>query len=321
MAEFEKTEFEFPDEKENKFKGGKVVEAEEKPEADTIEIVDDTPEEVKKHKRMDDEPKEADEDELSGYGEKVRKRIQHLQKGYHEAKREADEAKREREEAIRAAQAIVNENKKLKGSLNQGQEALFEQAKKVVANEVEEAKRQYKLAYESGDSDAVVEAQEALTAVKIKADRVNNFKPTPLQEEETEVQTQQIQNRPAPVDKKAEKWRENNEWFGNDDEMTSFALGLHNKLVKNGVDPTSDDYYERVNARMRQVFPDAFESEEPAEEPEKVEKRPTKSNVAPATRSSSPKKITLTQTQVNIAKRLGVPLELYARKVAEQMRT
>lgn len=318
MAELEKTEFEFPDEKENKFKGGKVV----TPEAeDDIEIVDDTPEEVKKHGKMDDKPEDASDEELSSYGEKVRKRIQHLQKGYHEAKREADEAKREREEAIRAAQAIVDENKKLKGSLNQGQEALFEQAKKVVENEVEAAKRKYKEAYESGDSEAIVEAQEALTSVKIKADRVNNFKPTPLQEDETEVQIPQIQNRPAPVDKKAEKWRQNNEWFGNDDEMTSFALGLHNKLVKNGVDPTSDDYYERVDARMRQVFPDAFESEEPADEPEKVEKRPTKSNVAPATRSSSPKKVTLTQTQVNIAKRLGVPLELYARKVAEQMRT
>ena len=318
MATFEKTEFEFPDEKENKFKGGKVV----TPEAeDDIEIVDDTPEEVKAHGKMDDPPEDASEDELANYGEKVRRRIQHFQKGYHEAKREADEAKREREEAIRAAQAIVEENKKLKGSLNQGQEALFEQAKKVVENEVEAAKRKYKEAYESGDSEAIVEAQEALTAVKIKADRVHNFKPTPLQEDETEVQIPQIQNRPVTVDKKAEKWRQNNEWFGNDDEMTSFALGLHNKLVKNGVDPTSDDYYERVDARMRQVFPDAFESEEPADEPEKVEKRPTKSNVAPATRSNAPKKVTLTQTQVNIAKRLGVPLELYARKVAEQMRT
>jgi hypothetical protein len=328
MATFEKTEFEFPDEKENKFKGGKVVatdgddDVKSKASAeDEIEIIDDTPEEVKKHKKMDDEPPEADDEELSGYGEKVRRRIQHLQKGYHEAKREADEAKREREEAIRAAQAIVDENKKLKGSLNQGQEALFEQAKKVVASEVEDAKRKYKEAYESGDSEAIVEAQEALTAVKIKADRVQNFKPTPLQEDESEVQIPQIQNRPVTVDKKAEKWRQNNEWFGNDDEMTSFALGLHNKLVKNGVDPTSDDYYARVDARMRQVFPDAFESEEPADEPEKVEKRPTKSNVAPATRSNAPKKVTLTQTQVNIAKRLGVPLELYARKVAEQMRT
>jgi hypothetical protein len=101
--------------------------------------------------------------------------------------------------------------------------------------------------------------------------------------------------------------------------MTSFALGVHAKLAKQGVDLSSDEYYERVNARMRQVFPDYFESDEPADEPEKEVKR-QKSNVAPATRSSSPKKVVLSQTQVNIAKRLGVPLELYARKVAEQMR-
>ena len=147
---------------------------------------------------------------------------------------------------------------------------------------------------------------------------MNNFKPASLQEEETSVTIPQSS---PPTDPKAEKWRETNLWFGSDDEMTGFALVLHNKLVKNGVDPTSDDYYEKVNSRMRQVFPDAFESEDPAEKPEKEERR-TKSNVvAPATRSSSPKKVVLTQTQVNIAKRLGVPLELYARKVAEQMRT
>lgn len=328
MAEFEKHEFEFPDEKENPRKGGRVIETDEVKkvsvdgkEESEIEIVDDTPEEVKKHKKMDDEPKDADAEELENYGEKVRKRIQHLQKGYHEAKREVEEAKREREEAIRAAQAIVEENKKLKGSLSQNQSALLEQAKRVVANEVEEAKRKYRNAYESGDPDALVEAQEELTTAKLKADKVNNFKPAPLQEDEKEVKLPEIKREAPVVDKKAIEWREQNDWFGNDDEMTSFALGLHNKLVKNGVDPTSDEYYERVNARMRQVFPDAFESEEPADEPEKVDKRPSKSNVAPATRSSSPKKVTLTQTQVNIAKRLGVPLELYARKVAEQMRT
>jgi len=323
----EKVEFEFPDEKENPRKGGKVVKPEEdikiEMEADEadIEIVDDTPEKPDNYKEMNDPPKDLDEDELSGYGEKVRKRLQHLQKGYHEERRRAEQASKEREEAVRAAHLVVEENKKLKGSLNQGQTVLHEQAKKVIANELEEAKRQYKQAYEAGDSDALVDAQENLTSVKIKAERVNNLRVTPLQEEENAVKTQQVDSQPAYVDLKAQKWRENNNWFGQDDEMTSFALGLHNKLVKNGVDPTSDHYYERVNARMRQVFPENFESGEPADEPEREVKRPKSNVVAPATRSSAPKKVTLTQTQVNIAKRLGVPLELYARKVAEQMRT
>jgi hypothetical protein len=316
----EKTEYKFPDEMDTKpTKAAEEADFKVEIEAESdaeIEVVDDTP---KAKKKMEDAPKEADDEELSQYGEKVRRRIQHLQKGYHEEKRKTEQAVKEREEAIRAAQAIVEENKKLKGSLNQGQTALLEQAKKTVASEMEEARRKYKEAYEAGDSEALVDAQENLTATKIKLDRVNNFKPAPLQEDETPVTIPQVST-PA-VDVKAEKWREKNEWFGPDDEMTSFALGLHNKLVKNGVDPGSDDYYEKIDSRMRQVFPDAFDSEESAEEPEKVEKR-TKSNVvAPATRSSSPKKVVLTQTQVNIAKRLGVPLELYARKVAEQMRT
>lgn len=315
----EKTEYKFPDEMDQKPENVSKdddfrVEIEGEGETE-IEIVDDTP---KSNKKMEDPPKDIDEDELNSYGEKVRRRIQHLQKGYHEEKRKAEQAFMEREEAIKAAQAIVEENKKLKGSLNQGQTALLEQAKKTVASEMEDARRKYKEAYESGDSEALVNAQENLTSVKIKLDRVNNFKPTPLQEDQVDVKIPQVPSN--AFDAKAEDWRRQNKWFGPDDEMTSFALGLHNKLVKGGVDPTSDDYYEKINSRMRQVFPDAFESEEPADEPEKVEKR-TKSNVvAPATRSSAPKKVTLTQTQVNIAKRLGVPLELYARKVAEQMR-
>ena len=194
MAEIEKTEFEFPDEKENPRKGGRVIdpdpqlkiEMEETPDTE-IEVVDDTPTESKRHKKMDDAPKDLDEEELNSYGEKVRKRLQHLQKGYHEANRKAEQADREREEAIRAAQLIADENKKLKGSLSQGQSALIEQSKKVLANELEQAKRQYREAYESGDSEALVNAQENLTSVKIKAERAENFRPAPLQEQENEV--------------------------------------------------------------------------------------------------------------------------------------
>ena len=149
----------------------------------------------------------------------------------------------------------------------------------------------------------------------MKVEKVNNFKLPALQEEETSVQIPETAPS-APVDTKAEAWRQVNPWFGTDDEMTSFALGLHQKLVKSGVDPNSDEYYERINSRMRQVFPESFGE---AEEPETKTVR--KSNVvAPATRSVAPKKITLTQTQVALAKRLGVPLTEYAKQVAEEMR-
>jgi len=308
-------EFKFPDEKESKADQEEKVEFEIEGETETeVEVVDDTPAKDRGRRPMEDPPKDFAEDELNKYDEGVRKRIQHFTKGYHEERRAKESAEREREEALRIAQAVVEENKKLKGSLNTNQQALLEQAKRVVGNEVEKAKAKYKEAYESGDSDAVVDAQEALINAKSKMDRVNNFKPAPLQAEKTDVQTrQQVVNQP-PVDHKALAWQSENKWFGSDDEMTSFALGLHTKLVKSGVDPQSNEYYEKLNSRVRQVFPDQFESEKPTN----AQTLSRKSNVAPATRSTAPKKIVLTQTQVNIAKRLGVPLDLYARKVAEE---
>ncbi len=319
MAEIEKVEFEFPDEKEEKEqpKAEAPVEKEAKAE-DEIEIVDDTPEQDRGRKPLDSAPEDPSEDELAQYSESVKQRIQKFTKGYHDERRAKEAALREREEALKLAQSIIEENKRLKGSLGRGQEALLNQAKQAVSLELDQAKRKYKEAYDSGDSDAIVEAQEALTAAKIKADKIANFKPAPLQTEEKGVETQQIVQAPSS-DSKALAWQRQNQWFGTDEEMTSFALGLHQKLVRSGVDPQSDEYYERINSRVRQVFPDAFD---PPEDTEKVEKptRAKASVVAPATRSTASKKIVLTQTQVNIAKRLGVPLELYAKKVAEEAR-
>ena len=317
MADAE--EFKFPDES--------VVEtqAKGKPEEDKleIEVVDDTPEEDQGRKPMKEPPAEVTEDELEQYSEGVKKRIQHFSKGYHEERRAKEAALREREEAVRIAQQLAEENKKLQGSLGQGQQALIEQAKRVVASEIEDAKRAYKEAYEAGDPDKLVEAQEALAKAVNRADRVNNLKPTALQPEKTDVQTAPRTAQttaPAQVDQKAIAWRESNPWFGSDDEMTAVALAVHKKLVESGVDPTSDDYYNRINSRIKQLFPDVVkaEPEQDAEPPAK--KAAKQSVVAPATRSTAPKKIVLTQSQVSIAKRLGVPLELYAKKVAEQMR-
>lgn len=314
----DQTEFEFPDEKEeNPRKGGRVVE----PEADDtpeIEVVDDTPPEDRNRKPMEEPPKDVTEEELAKYDESVRKRIQHFTKGYHEERRAKEAAEREKEEALRIAQAVTEENKKLKGSLSQGQSALLEQAKKVVANELIQAKRKYKEAYESGDSDALVEAQDELTSVKMKAERVNNFKPTPLQEDEPDVQTKQVQSAPAQVDPKLRNWQDQNQWFGSNKRATAYALGLHEDLIGEGIQAGSDAYYKRIDTDMRERFPDLFESEKQGDA---VSSPKPKSNVvAPATRSTAPRKVVLTQTQVNIAKRLGVPLELYARKVAEEMR-
>ena len=316
MAEIEKTEFEFPDEKEeNPRKGGNVVEPESKePE---IEVVDDTPEEDRGRKPMTEPPKEVTDEELAKYDEGVQKRIKHFTKGYHEERRAKESAEREKDEALRLAQAVLEENKKLKGSVNQNQAALLEQAKKVVSGEVEAAKRMYREAYEAGDTDKLVEAQEALTQAKIRADKVNNFRPAPLQVDETPVQIDQQPARSAPVDNKLLAWQDENQWFGSNKRMTAYALGLHEELVSEGIPSGSDEYYRRINTDIRERFSDQFGAEE------SVDAKPQRSksnNVAPASRSTAPRKIVLTQTQVNLAKRLGVPLELYARKVAEEMR-
>ena len=312
-------EFKFPDEVESKNaktddKVDFEVEGDSEPE---IEVVDDTPPEDRGRKPMAEPPKEVTDEELAKYDEGVQKRIKHFTKGYHEERRAKETAEREKDEAIRLAQAVLEENKKLKGSVNQNQTALLEQAKRVIGNEVETAKRMYKEAYESGDSDKLLEAQEALTIAKIRADKVNNFRPTPLQEEETPVQINQQPTRAAPVDEKLLAWQDQNQWFGSNKRMTAYALGLHEDLVAEGIPSGSEEYYRRIDTDIRQRFSDQFGAEE------SVDAKPqrTKSNiVAPATRSTAPKKIVLTQTQVNLAKRLGVPLELYARKVAEEMR-
>lgn len=316
MADVEKVEFEFPDEKEQK-----VDETKASDQDDDIEVVDDTPAADRGRKPMDEPPREFSEDELDRYDESVKNRIRHFTKGYHDERRAKEAALREREEALRIAQSIVEENKQLKGSLGQNQAVMIDGFKKMAATDLEKAKSKYKEAYESGDPDAMAEAQTALTTATLRFERVQNLKPQALHPKQNEVQpeqtvVQQAAPEPAPVDTRAQDWQSKNRWFGKDEEMTSFALGLHTKLVNSGVDPRSDEYYDRLNSRLKQVFPEAFEAEKTVEAPTP---RP-KSNVAPATRSTAPKKIVLTQTQVNIAKKLGVPLELYAKKVAEEMR-
>jgi hypothetical protein len=185
---------------------------------------------------------------------------------------------------------------------------------------MEQAKRKFKEAYESGDADALTAAQEEMTTVKMKAERVNNFRPAPVQTDEKQVQIPTAEPVRPRLDAKTQEWTDKNTWFGSDDEMTSFALGFHNKLAKSGITPSSKEYYERIDARMKQVFPDAFESSE-TETSEDANPSPKRSNVvAPATRSTAPKKIVLTKTQVELAKRLGLTNEQYARAVAAEMR-
>jgi len=294
-----------------------------------IEVENDVPPEDRGRKKSPP-PEEVTDEELEQYtNEKVKNRIKHFSKGYHDERRAKEAAQREREALEQYAKKLVEENQQLKTKTDQSHNALVESAKRQVASELAMAQQKYRQAYESGQTDAIVEAQQALNTAQIRADKVNSLKPravtdtkadTALQPEQNTVQSQELApQQQAPRDEKAESWKDDNPWFGSDDEMTAFALGLHTKLTKEGVDPRSDEYYEKINSRMRQVFPDQFDDgvdEELEEAP-----KPKPSNVvAPATRSTSPKKVKLSQSQIAIARKLGVPLDQYAKQVADLAR-
>jgi|TARA_Y100000310_G_scaffold202996_1_gene203250 hypothetical protein len=318
------TEYTFPDETDKDTaievepSSAKVLESEkDASDAIEIEVVDDTPEEDR-GRTASPPPGEVTDEELASYSESVQKRIRRFTKGYNDERREKEKAQRERQEMERYALQLVEENTKLKGSVGKSQTALLEQAKRAVSSDIERAKVKYKEAYESGESDAVIAAQEQLTAAKIRADRIDNFKLPALQKEETEVKGEQssVPNAPEP-NEKSKQWYESNKWFGTDGPKTGYALGLHEQLVTTeGFDPNSDEYYEAIDSRMRSAFPDSFDGNDGGE----TSTSPKRSSnvVASAKRSVAPKKVRLTQTQVNIAERLGVPLDLYAQKVAEQ---
>lgn len=331
MAEMDKEEFRFPDENvvvPNKGAEEKpeekleiVIEGEEAPIK--VEIKDDTPPEDRNRKPMTAPPEPVTEEELTKYKDvKLRDRLAHLNKGYHEERRAKEAAIREREEALALAQRILQENTQLKNSTQNNQKLILDQAKTVAAKELEEAKRKYKVAYESGDGDAVIAAQEELVSAKLKAERVNSFQIKALQPPEIPVQQLQMPQPPATgavyQDEKAEAWKERNGWFNKDREMTGFALAVHERLVEEeGIDPRSDTYYERIDARMREKFPEQFQDSGNGGN----EKPRRSSVVSPATRSTAPNKVVLTPSAVNIARRLGIPLDLYAKKVAEGMRS
>lgn len=330
----QQVEFEFPEpgaEEKAKGRDEKKVDPEviEPTDEIEVEVVDDTPPEDRNRKPAPP-PKEVTDDELAAYSESAQKRIKHFTKGYHDERRAREEAERQRDEMTRLTQGMYQELVQLRSNNDRSQNVMIEQAKKQVAGEIEAAKRMYKEAYESGDPDAVLAAQEALTTAKIRAEKVASFKPKPLQNKGNTVQSNtntsvaptqkpQPQPRRAPQpDAKAEAWREDNQWFGGTEpherEMTEFALAVDRTLQGEGVDPRSDEYYEKINSRMRRVYSDYFQNGDS----EASGSRTASSNVvAPATRSTAPKKVRLSPSQVSIAKRLGISNEQYAREAAK----
>ena len=322
MAEMQTEEFEFPDEKEIKGKSPESDETQVKAGSDLeIEIEDDTPEEDRNRYPADPEKVKALEvevDDLDKYSKEAKDKLIRMKRVWNDERRRADAAERERQAALEAANRLLQENKRFKELANKTEQERHTAITESTELQLAAAKKAYKEAYDAGDSDALAEAQQAITQATLKLENAKNFTPTPLQEEDFEVQTQQ-QYQPAPVqDKKLVDWQSKNPWFGQDEEMTAAALGLHEKLKRQGMQIGSDEYYATLDNTMRKRFPESFDDLEPeveVEQKEDIPKAKPKTVVAPATRSTAPKKIKLKTSQVAIAKKLGLTPEQYVREL------
>ena len=289
-----------------------------------IEVQDDTPERDRgkpKAEATTEKPEKADsgaeEDDLEGYSEGVKKRINKLKFDYHAERRAKEEATRLREEAISYADKVRRDYEQLRTAYNEGETVLVDQTKARIASELNRAKAEYKSAYESGDADAVIAAQEKLIQLQGESTRVNNYRPQQQAPAAAPVAAQPAKPNIAKPDDRAMKWAEENSWFTKDKAMTGFALGLHEDLVSQGIDPKSDLYYSKINAAVRRTFPDRFD-DAPVEE--KAPRRQAGPVVAPAARSmKGPRKVVLTSTEAALAKRLGVPLKVFAAQKLKDM--
>ena len=284
-----------------------------------IEIVDDVAPEDKPRRPADAEPDIPEDDDLEGYSEQVQKRLKKLTFEAKEAARQQAEANRQREEAINYAKALAEQNKKLQEDVQKNQGYVVDQAKGRLSAELERAKVAYKNAYEAGDADALLEAQANLTRLQNDQYRWDSFKPAarPAVEPAAPAAQPVAQQQQVRLTSNQERWLSNNDWYGKDRRMTSFALGVHEELVYNGIEPDTEKYYTEIDRELRKTFPDKFSDGEEVEVNAR-QKRPA-SVVAPAARSANtPRKIRLTSTQVAIAKRLGLTNEQYAAQVLKE---
>jgi len=330
---FQKVEFEFPEEQEEELTEIEIepsselevqlpgkekdVEAVIEPEPE-IEVVDDTPERDR-DRAASEPPEDVTEEELANYGKGVQNRIKHFSKGYHDERRAKEAAERERDELERVVQQVLSDNNNLKETVNKSRTTLLAQAKANVENELAQARNSYKVAHEEGDTDNLLKSQETITTANLKRENLLKLEQDALQDADNEVEipdAQRTDTRPPP-DTKAVAWKERNTWFGAADNApaTAYALGLHKQLTETeNVSASSNEYYEKLDSRMQERFPELFEDTN--EQEVRRPKAKTSNVVAPATRSTAPKKVRLTQTQVALSKRLGITPAQYAKQVA-----
>tara|TARA_R110000751_G_scaffold87979_1_gene174119 strand:- start:144 stop:1172 length:1029 start_codon:yes stop_codon:yes gene_type:complete len=303
-----------------------------------VEIVDDRPEADRRPAAGAASPDDgmATDEEISSYGSRAQQRIKKLKWEFHEQRRAKDKSDRLAGEAVNYTQTLQVENQRLLRLVQDSQSALNQHSKYGAEAAVAIAEANFKQAHESGESDQIAKAQKALTSAQLAevaapavSGRVTeSWKQNVLSEQRQEARQQQPSREQVAEDSgspAAKEWQQNNPWFGDDEEMTSHAYGLHEKLVKReGVDPETQEYYELIDNRMRQKWPEYFSpssagsSGSVAVEP--ATRRKASPVVAPAMRNNgaAPRKVQLTSTQVALAERLGITLQQYAAQLMKE---
>jgi hypothetical protein len=309
--------FKFPDEQE-----AEKPELNSSSDADVeIEIVDDTPERDRGRKPLEKEVADPTDDEIENYSDGVKKRISELTHARHDERRAKEAILREKQELERFAQALLEENKSLQ---SRSRSIASDASAELAEAKLEKARRELKAAQEAFDTDAIIAAQESLTEAKWELQNAKSLKNS-LQAEESAVQQRHVQQQAAPQsvqpDEKTLRWQAKNQWFGSSgfEEVTSFALGLHQKLVSSGVDPRSDDYFEQIDARVKSKFPEVFGGAD--QKTERSEAKRPSTVVAPASRSTGVKKVQLTPSQAALIKKYNLDPKKYVAEVLKLEKT
>ena len=317
---------------EDKFFGVKTTIGGEKADVD-VEVVDDRPPEDRRPPAKEAKEEEGGDEELEGYSDKVKKRINKLRYQQHEERRQRESAEKMREEAVRVAQKYADENKKYHAIIQEGEQYLVHQIRERANLALEQAKGQYRQAYEEGNTDKVVEAQEAMMRAQsefqsadyqmnqMNAERQRQVQQPqqqyqPYQEPQPQPQPQ-AQEPPQPTEKAA-KWAQDNQWFGQEKDMTALAYGVHERLVRDeGYDPNSDEYFETIDRTMRSKFPEYF-GDDDSQEASTTKSPPVVTAPSSRNNGAKPRKVKLTRTQLSLAKRLGLTPEQYANQLVKE---
>jgi hypothetical protein len=259
-----------------------------------------------------EESDSSDDDDLQGYSEKVQKRIKKLTF-------QAKEAERRERAAVEYAKGLKTKYETAQTKFEETDTNYLKEYDARIDAEREKAKNALKAAFDSQDTDAILEAQDTLTKLSVEKEKVSmtlNEKETKKKQVESQPTQEVAQPEAQPrISQRAQQWAEDNEWFGSDRVLTSAAMGIHEDLIQQGIDAESDEYYNQINKRMKEYFPQKFAQE--TTEVKQATREPVQNVASVSRRSGGRKSVKLTKSQVVIAKKLGVPLEEYAKYVKE----